>query len=431
MKKRKIIPIVILLLLISFTAFKYFMPNKVTEVNNNQNIEKDISFDYSTLKTSNKASLLMNLDTNQVIFNHNMQQSIPVYSVSKTMFLATVSKQLATVNKTLDTNVKVSKLIDDVNNHSNFSSAGLKSGQQFTIKELYEAVMMPSGNDASILLAEEIFGSQAAAVNAMNANAKEWKMTNSSFVSTSGLDGKYIKKVGLEAADGKNLMSPYDLVLLVKQIQKNYPEIIEAGNHLETTIGTSNNNPITLHNVNGIMDGNSSGIKNVFGLKTGSNIEEYSNAIVALKKDENNNTLLAISLASKSRVSLYSDIASMYSYANNLETVNMQDKIQINSKAGFTTNEVTFTLDKPYYLYLEKGQDFKFSIEELQHYNKHLNKFYVNKKGEEIGVMSINDTTQFFDNTPINNTKVVVANEVQNKGIFAKAIEFISDIYKK
>lgn len=431
LKKRLLIPTIIVVLGIVFLAFKYFIPNKVTEVNNKEYVTNQISLNTKDIKTSNKASLLMNLDTNQVLYQENIQQSIPVYSVSKVMFLATASKKLAEDKRSMDGVITVTKLIDKVNSKANFSKANLKSGQKFTIKELYEAVMMPSGNDAAILLADNIFGNQANAVNAMNANAKEWGMNNSSFISTSGLDGKYLKEIGVEATEGKNLMSPYDLVLLVKKVYKDYPIIIEAGTKTKTTIGKANKNPIKLENVNGVIEGNDNGIKNVMGLKTGSNIEKGSNAIVALRKTDDSNAMLAISLASQSRLSLYEDIENMYKYVDSLEAINMQEQIKLNSKVGFVKNEVGFGLSKPYYLYAQKGQGFQFSVEDLKHYNANLNRFYVKDKGEEIGQLSILETDQFFNKEPINQPKVVVATQPERKNIFAQGIEFINDIITK
>lgn len=432
MKRSLKYPIILLVIFIVFLTVKYFIPNKVTEISNQDNIKNEIKFDSTSIKVNNKASVLMNLDTNQVIYQNNMNEALPVYSVSKVMFLASVAKKMEEDKIPYTKKINVTKLIDKVNTQGNFSSAGLSSKEVYTISELFDAVMIPSGNDAAILLAYAIFGNHSNAVIQMNKDAKEWKMEHSSFVSTSGLDGKYLNKIGIKTENGKNLMSSYDSILLVKRVMKDYPEIIEAGKKTTSVIGKYNSNKILLENVNEILEGLDYSYQDVYGLKTGSNIEKYSNCIIALKKNEHDQDILSISFSSKTRQTLYSDIASLYDYLNILELSNIQDDFYLNTKAGFVKNEVEFNLEKPYYLYHEKGQQFEYELKEISNkYNRSLNRFYGLDKGETIGELSINNQAEFFDGTPIGLSPVIVKNEPENKGIIGAIGEFIVDLIRK
>jgi len=418
------------LLLSSITAFRYFMPTNPIEISNVESVENEVSFSH-TVRTDNRASILMNLDTNQVLFENNIQQSIGVYSVSKVMFLATVYDYLQTNNRSLDEVVEVIPLIDIVNTQTNFSTAHLRSGQRFTIRELFDAAMMPSGNDACILLGEVIFGGQGAAVNAMNALAQRWGMVNSSFISTSGLDGKYLNEIGIDSIDGKNMMSVYDIVIMTRHVKEEFPEIIESSSKVTSTIGSAFGNPITLGNVNGTIDGNPNGIPGVFGLKTGSNIVAGSNAIVSLKNNEYGQTLLAVSLASNTRATLASDVRNMFNYASSLQIVNLQDHINIDVPTGFTNNQLEYTLERPFMVYVNENQQFTFTLDNLQNFNRQLNILNVYNKGEVVGEIVLNQNHLFLNNQPLGLSRVVVANQPERMSFVDKIPEFVRLLIEK
>jgi len=431
MKKTFLITTLVVLIISAFTAFRFYMPVDEIEISNKHVVEQPLSFNTDSINTNNRASMLMNLDTNQVLYQNNIHQSIGVYSVSKVMFLATVEHHLKETNTSLDKVIEVTPIIDRVNTQTNFSSARLQSGQRFTIRELYDAVMMPSGNDATILLGDVLFGSQAEAVNAMNALAKEWGMTNSSFISTSGLDGKYLNEIGIDSVDGKNMMSVYDIVTMVRKVKENYPEIIEAGSKVVSTIGTQFNNPITLGNVNGSIEGNVNGIPGVFGLKTGSNIVPGSNAITALRHDRNGQTLLAVSIASNSRTTLRSDILSMFNYADSLDMINLQDHVHLNMNTGFVHNDIEYTIEQPFFLYVPHNQQVSLTLDNVQNFSQHLNILNVVNQHEVVGDLIINETDMFLNNEPKGLTRVVVSNQPERMTFVEKIPEFFRLLIQK
>lgn len=65
---------------------------------------------------------------------------------------------------------------------------GLKVGQQFKFQDLLYAMLLPSNNDVAVAIADGCFGSQSAAVSAMNAQAQRWGLSSTHFVNTNGLD---------------------------------------------------------------------------------------------------------------------------------------------------------------------------------------------------------------------------------------------------
>lgn len=68
------------------------------------------------------------------------------------------------------------------------SSAGLVAGERISVRDLLEGLLVPSGNDAAVTLAEYVGGGQAAFVRMMNARARELGLTRTHFVTPHGLD---------------------------------------------------------------------------------------------------------------------------------------------------------------------------------------------------------------------------------------------------
>ncbi|MEG0283273.1 MAG: serine hydrolase [Erysipelotrichales bacterium] len=409
MSKKLRIVLVFVVIIEALLLAKFFVFNNTSIFSNEELIKNKVNFNYQSIKQTNKASALVNLDTNQVIYQNNMSQAQPVYSVSKTMLLATVAKEMEKNNISYDKPVIVTKLIDKVNTQANFSRANLKSNNSYTIKELFDATMISSGNDAAILLAYEIFGSHERAVIQMNNNAKEWGMKDSSFVSTSGLDGKYLKKIGIKAEEGKNMMSAKDAITLTKLVMKKYPEVVDSGSKVSETIGKPGQGAyLKLETVNDILEGADQGYKGIYGLKTGSNIEKYSDCIISLRKDKYNQHLAAVSFGSKSREDLYKDVLTLYKYTNQVEAVNLQDGTDLAVKVGLSSKPVQVASKKPFYLYVPKNQSFEYTLTPNDKYNKLLSGYFGVKKGDEVGTIKIENLEEFFGGTPDQEIKAVI-----------------------
>lgn len=99
------------------------------------------------------------------------------------------------------------------------SSFELKEGDQVTVRQLIEAAMIVSGNDAVNALAKHIAGSEASFVNMMKAKAESLGITSYVFVNSSGLPNYVINQ--------QNMISTRDLFKLSRQFLLDYPEILE------------------------------------------------------------------------------------------------------------------------------------------------------------------------------------------------------------
>lgn len=161
------------------------------------------------LAGSAKAAVVMDVKTGRVLFSKNPDSKLPMASTTKIM-----TTLVAVESGRLKETVKVS-------NNAAFtegSSIYLKPGEQITVEELLYGIMLRSGNDASMAVAEHIGGNIAGFVEMMNAKAKEIGAFNTHFANPHGLD------------NSEHYTTAYDLALITSYALRNekFAEIVKT-----------------------------------------------------------------------------------------------------------------------------------------------------------------------------------------------------------
>lgn len=159
------------------------------------------------IDTSATSSILMDIDSNRILYEDNIHNVRSVASISKIM-----TAVIAIESGKLDDKVT----IGDEISKSYGSGIYIKEGEILTLRDLLYGLMLRSGNDAALAIAHYVGGSVNEFVNLMNKKAKELKMTNTTFNNPSGLD------------QGKgNYSTAYDMALLTSYAMKldDYKEI--------------------------------------------------------------------------------------------------------------------------------------------------------------------------------------------------------------
>lgn len=138
----------------------------------------------STLQLDCTSAILMEARTGQVIFEQNADEALPPASVTKIMTLLITMEAIES---------GVLKYDDMLTCSANAASMGgsqvfLEEGEQMSVDELIKCVVICSANDAAVMLAEAVAGSEEAFVDKMNRRAAELGMTNTVFENTNGLD---------------------------------------------------------------------------------------------------------------------------------------------------------------------------------------------------------------------------------------------------
>lgn len=140
-----------------------------------------------------KAWILMDAATGSVLLENNADEKLPPASLTKLMTSYVLSAELETGRIHNEDIVPVSKNawaqspeFDAKNNGS--SLMYIEPKKPVTILELHRGIVISSGNDATVAVAEFLAGTEAAFVDMMNQYAQKLGMTNTHFVNTHGLD---------------------------------------------------------------------------------------------------------------------------------------------------------------------------------------------------------------------------------------------------
>ncbi len=125
-----------------------------------------------------KAALLVDVDTKTILYERQMTLRLPQASTTKIMTAVVALEQ-----GRLDDRVTV-----PANLQADGSLMGLQPGETLTLKELLYGLLLPSGNDAALVIAQHISGSVESFVAAMNAKAQALGLTDTHFENPHGHD---------------------------------------------------------------------------------------------------------------------------------------------------------------------------------------------------------------------------------------------------
>ena len=131
---------------------------------------------------------LVDFDTGAVLVEHNPDLQLPPASLTKLMTAYILAEEVALGRLALDDTVRVSRNAWSQNPVFNGSSLmWIEPGKSVTVAELERGIVISSGNDATVAIAEHIAGSEAAFVDLMNRYAEEMGLTRTHFENSHGL----------------------------------------------------------------------------------------------------------------------------------------------------------------------------------------------------------------------------------------------------
>ncbi|MEG1705508.1 MAG: D-alanyl-D-alanine carboxypeptidase family protein [Clostridia bacterium] len=203
-------------------------------------LNNNISYGYFE-KIAENSGVIIDANSGSVIYNKNMNKKI--YPASTTKILTAI---LTIENLNLNSNITVSS--SNMKKVPTGSSVMyLKAGDTLTVKELLYGLLLNSGNDAAIVLAENISGSINNFSLVMNEKAKSLGCINSNFVNPHGFYNK------------NHYSTAYDMALIMKYASKNdaFREICETQSYLlkDKNLTFENTNQLLKENLNYVLGG--------------------------------------------------------------------------------------------------------------------------------------------------------------------------------
>lgn len=195
-----------------------------------------------------KGHILVDYDTGTVLSEENADMSLAPASLTKMMTIYVIGMELKQGNITMDDMVTVSERAWS-KNFPGSSLMFIEVGSQVKVADLARGIMIQSGNDACVAMAEHIAGTESAFVDLMNAHAERLGMVNTRFANSHGLH--------LE----DQYTTPRDMSILSRALIHDVPDLYALYSERQYTY-----NNITQHNRNSLLWDRS---LEVDGIKTG------------------------------------------------------------------------------------------------------------------------------------------------------------------
>lgn len=188
------------------------------------------------LNTDATYAFIMDGDTGVPLYSKQGYEPMIPASMSKLMLYYMVFERLKDKRLTMDTQLNVSEYAWKTGGAgTDGSTMFLPLNSKVSVSDLLKGAIIVSGNDACIVLAEGIWGSEEAFARAATARAAELGMTGSTFANSTGLDNP------------KHRMSAHDIALLSYRIIKDFPEFYPLFKEPEFTFNKTrqfNRNPL-------------------------------------------------------------------------------------------------------------------------------------------------------------------------------------------
>lgn len=206
-------------------------------------------FNAMGFETAARNAILMDYDTGEYLFEKNIAESVPPASMSKLMTVYILMSKIKDGSIKLDDTFSVS---ENAWRKGGAATGGstmfLSIGDNVSVENLIKGIVIQSGNDACIVVAENVAGSEDDFVILMNKIAKKLGLKNSHFENATGLPHP------------DHRMSMEDLAILARHIIKEFPELYHYFSQKEfvyNNIKQGNRNPLlyTMKGADGLKTG--------------------------------------------------------------------------------------------------------------------------------------------------------------------------------
>lgn len=267
---------------------------------------------------TSKAWVIADAVSGKIAFEHNADKSLDAASTTKIMTALLVARFAEENPEVLAERVTFSKRADETVG----STSGIRAGESVSVKELLYGVLLPSGNDASVALAEH-FGKRFADastnstlesydlfVSAMNQQAKELGLTRAHYTNTHGL------------SHDKHKISARDLTRLGYEAMQNdlLREIVGKRQFGCTAMGKGGyKRDLMWKNTNRLL-----GIEGYSGIKTGTTSAAGACLVGVGQRD--GDQLIVTILGSSSSDARYADIRNLFHWAWRVRQQNSKDQ---------------------------------------------------------------------------------------------------------
>ncbi|WP_438447525.1 D-alanyl-D-alanine carboxypeptidase family protein [Gorillibacterium sp. sgz5001074] len=223
------------------------------------------------LKLEVSSAILMDAATGQILYENNADVALPPASMAKMMTEYLVLEAIKSGKIKWEDMVPTSEYAAFIPG----SGQLLAQNEKLSVKSMFEAMSIYSGNDASIALAEFIAGSEEEFANKINETAKKMGLSKDAhFINATGLNRSDMGKYAPKNIQGETLMTAKDAAIIAYNILKDHKEVLEFTKITSKKLRETDKTPMI--NWNWMLEGNKNNVnykpyyyEGLDGLKTG------------------------------------------------------------------------------------------------------------------------------------------------------------------
>lgn len=360
------------------------------EVSNENKSNESTDDDSSDgLLSDGKSAILIEASTGEILYEKNAHDRYAPASMTKIMSMILIMEEIEKGNLKWDEVLVASEYAASMGGSQIF----LQPNEKMTVKDLFKAVAIGSANDATVVFAERIAGTEEKFVKKMNDKAKELGLKDTNFKNAVGLD------------EANHYSSAYDMAMMAKELVK-HEQVFEFTTIYEDYLRQNTDNKFWLVNTNKLIktyDG-------ADGLKTGYTKEAGYCLTATVKKD--NMRLIGTIMGASDSKSRNSNMATLLDYGYNTYQMQVEvkkDEVVSKKKLSKAKNEVIEIVPKKdASVLVEKGEE-----KEALNYEMNLDKIKLPiKKGDKVGILKLKE-----GNEVISTTELTVKEDVEKADI--------------
>ncbi len=348
----------------------------------------------SYIDTDAETAVVIDATTGKVLFEKDKDRKTFPASMTKIMTILIVFEKLSNGTLSLDDTFLVS---ERAWKEREGSSMFVEVDKNIRVEDLLRGIIVQSGNDACIVVAENIAGTEESFAKMMTEKAINIGMTNTNFTNSTGMHDK------------NNFSTAYDLAILSQYLINNYPEYYHMFAETEfewSNIKQKNRNPLLYKNMG--VDGLKTGHLSVSGYGLAASAIDGDRRVISVangfsstqKRSQGSSRLITWSFREFENIRLFEDFTKFAS-------INIPGSNESSSLIG-AVNDIVLTVprtkEKELHYEIELFEDIKFPI----------------TSGDIIGKIKVdipNEDPEYFD--------VVSVNDVNRSNIFSRFFSYI------
>ncbi len=348
----------------------------------------------SYIDTDAETAVVIDATTGKVLFEKDKDKKTYPASMTKIMTTLIVFEKLSNGTLSLDDTFLVS---EKAWKEREGSSMFVEVDKNIRVEDLLRGIIVQSGNDACIVVAENIAGTEESYAKMMTEKAIDIGMTNTNFTNSTGMHDK------------NNFSTAYDLAILSQYLINNYPEYYHMFAETEfewSNIKQKNRNPLLYKNMG--VDGLKTGHLSVSGYGLAASAIDGDRRVISVtngfsstqKRSQGSSRLITWSFREFENIRLFQDFTE-------IANINIPGSNESSSLIG-AVNDIVLTVprtkEKELHYEIELFEDIKFPI----------------TSGDIIGKIKVdipNEDPEYFD--------VVSVNDVNRSNIFSRFFSFI------